>query len=206
MNQLGVGLYDNFNVRPLELYGWNGDKPFISQVMHKYRPQVVIEVGTWKGLSARTMGFEMKSYTNAGKIYCVDTWLGNYEFWYSQDKEFDLKLINGYPSVYYNFLSNVKHWNLDSIIVPVPMPSNIAYKLFKERLNVSAKVVYVDGSHETEDVYKDLSSYINLVEPGGIIFGDDFNKESVKAAVFRYSYDTNRVYKVAEDNFWYFEV
>lgn len=205
MNQLGVDVY-NFEPRSFELYGWNGNKPFVVDAINKYRPQTVIEVGSWKGLSAINMGNKMRELNIAGKIYCVDTWLGNEEFWYSEEKEFDLKLVNGYPSIYQTFISNIKHCQLEDYIVPVPMTSNIAYKVLKNKLNLTAKVIYIDGSHETEDVYADLSNYINLVEPGGIIFGDDYNKSSVKSAVFRYSYDTNRAYNVAENNFWFFEI
>lgn len=202
MNQFGNNVYENFYPRALELYGWNSNLPFLSEVIRDNKPLTVIEVGTWKGYSAITMANEMKKNNIAGKIYCVDTWLGSVDFWYDSNKEFDLKLINGYPSVYYNFLSNVVHYQLTDIIVPVPMCSNQAYKVFRNKLKKKADVIYVDGSHEKEDVYNDLKNYSTILENNGVIFGDDVNYPQVKEAVNEYCLENKITYTVKDNNFW----
>jgi hypothetical protein len=40
--------------------------------------------------------------------------------------------------------------------------------------NVIADLIYIDGSHEYEDVISDIDSYLPLVRKGGIFFGDDY--------------------------------
>lgn len=203
MNEFGKNLFENFTPRDLDIFGWNGHKPFISNIVKQIKPETIIEVGTWKGLSALSMARAQSEYSSSGKIYCVDTWQGSSDFWYNECEDFDLKLVNGYPSVYYTFLSNVYHCGMGERIVPVPLPSNVAYRVFKERINLSADLIYIDGSHEEEDVFNDLSSYINLLNNGGVIFGDDYGYPSVKKAVDRYTQQNGLYYFVENDNnFW----
>ncbi len=60
------------------------------------------------------------------------------------------------------------------------------------RTNLRADLIYIDGSHEEEDVYQDLLDYTPLVAPGGVIFGDDWSWTGVRDAVTRYSRENNR--------------
>jgi predicted O-methyltransferase YrrM len=48
-------------------------------------------------------------------------------------------------------------------------------------------MIYVDASHEEEDVYQDLVSYWDLVRPGGVLFGDDWTWDGVRLAVQRFA-------------------
>ena len=65
-------------------------------------------------------------------MFCVDTWLGAPEFWNlrfsggEHDPARDMALKNGYPTVYWTFLSNMVQANVSDYIVPVPMPSRMA--------------------------------------------------------------------------------
>lgn len=49
--------------------------------------------------------------------------------------------------------------------------SNLAVKKIKEKLDF----VYIDGNHAFEYVLDDLERYFEIVKPGGLIIGDDFN-------------------------------
>jgi predicted O-methyltransferase YrrM len=204
MNEFGKNLFENFTPRETDIFGWNGLKPFITNIVRKIKPETIIEVGTWKGLSALTLANAQAEYSSTGKIYCVDTWQGSADFWYNECDDFNLNLVNGYPSVYYTFLSNVYNAGMGNRIVPVPLPSNVAYKVFKERIKLTADLIYIDGSHEEEDVFKDLSTYINLLNDGGVIFGDDYPYPSVKKAVEDYTKQNNIQFFVEEENnFWF---
>jgi len=39
---------------------------------------------------------------------------------------------------------------------------------------LQADMVYLDGSHDEEDVYQDLAHYWKVLRPGGLCFGDDW--------------------------------
>jgi len=184
MNQITTDIYKDFIPLPENLDGWNGTKPILGDLIREIRPKHVIEVGTWKGQSAITMAKAVKANGLNTIITCVDTWLGAVEFWgdMKHTPERNLLLKNGYPQIYYQFLSNVVHNNVQDVILPFPNTSFIAAKHFQQK-GVKAEMIYIDGSHEYEDVLQDNTQYWNLVTPGGILFGDDWGWTSVRAAV-----------------------
>ena len=42
--------------------------------------------------------------------------------------------------------------------------------------NIKADLIYIDASHDYEDVRVDLEAYWPLLNEGGVIFGDDYNE------------------------------
>lgn len=206
MNKIGDKIFENF-IPPFNKNdsGWNGSKQFIKDIVREIRPSTIIEVGTWRGLSAINMCFVIREEKLNCKIYCVDTWLGSLDFWYNPISfdQYDLALKNGYPQVYYQFLSNIVYHGFQDLIIPVPVVSTIGAKLLN-KINVEAELIYIDGSHETEDVYNDIKAYWPLLKQGGVMFGDDFGGlESVRKAVYQYSGDTQTVFWSSDDGFWY---
>jgi predicted O-methyltransferase YrrM len=74
---------------------------------------------------------------------------------------------------------------LESVIIPFPNTSITAYKWLK-RLGVRADFIYIDGSHEPEEVWLDLKNYFRLLTPGGVLAGDDYKWAGVQSAVQRF--------------------
>jgi hypothetical protein len=205
MNKIDKTIYDNFRPLPLQLTGWNGNKPIFRELIEKLKPTTIIEVGTWKGQSTITMGNAVRDFGLNTKIHCVDTWLGAIEFWTSakNTSERNLLTVNGYPQVYYQFLSNVVHNNLQDIILPFPNTSENGYRYFKYN-NITAQMIYIDASHEEDDVYKDLNNYYELLEINGILFGDDYQKDwpGVINSVNKFSQEKNMELEIVGNNFW----
>lgn len=204
MNEIDKSIYDNLELLPEDLQGWNGDSKVFKNLIDNTNPKVIIEVGTWKGLSAITMAEHIKHTNKSTKIYCVDTWLGAVEFWSSHKStpERDLLLKNGYPNIYYQFLSNVVHRKVEDIIIPFPNTSHIGYLYFKHQ-NIRADMIYIDASHEEFDVYYDIKRYMNILNINGVIFGDDYKHwEGVKKAVDKYAYENDLDVELLENNFW----
>lgn len=202
INEITKELYKDLELLPPDLDGWNGRRPIFEKLIKEVQPTRIIEVGTWKGQSTITMGRAIKNLNLNCEIRCVDTWLGALEFWWAEDKSRDLRLKNGYPQVYYQFLSNVVHNHMENIILPFPTTSDIAHRFFK-RNDITAQLIYIDASHEQGDVYRDISNYYELLLPGGIIFGDDYNKSwpGVQLDVKKFSKEINVEYSV-EEVFW----
>ena len=201
MNNIGTDVYDSFvPTHPLDLQGWVGNQTIFEKLIDQQKPSVIIEVGTWKGKSAIMMANVVKRLNLNCKIYCVDTWLGAIEFWdwLSHTPERNLHLKHGYPQVYYQFLSNVVHTNNQDVIIPVPLPSNLGCKLLK-RKNIQSQLIYIDASHETDDVYDDMKHYYELLSPGGIMFGDDYSWESVRNGVSKFVSDHNYQSQLSND-------
>lgn len=192
-----MNIYENIELLPPDLQGWNSEHHIFPDLISKTNPKTVIEVGTWKGASAIHIASFLR---NTGAIlYCVDTWLGALEFM-GQTGERDLMLKNGYPQVYYQFLSNVIHNNCRDIIIPVPQTSTIAARWFKKQ-GIKAELIYIDGSHDEQDVYDDLCNYYDICTK--VMFGDDWRHfADVERAVTRFCNERNIIFDVVDDNFW----
>jgi len=168
-----------------DLQGWMAPQFFtvFNSFLNTYKtdkPLTVVEVGSWKGLSAYTMCNILKAnkHTDANVI-CIDTWLGAPEFWTwgnnDKDRGVSLNKISGYPSVFYTFTKNMKASGHSDMIAPLPLPSTEAIHVLKH-YNIQPDIIYIDASHEYESVKKDMELYWDTLKPGGMMFGDDFMK------------------------------
>lgn len=166
----------------VDLQGWMAPQFFsvVNSFLSTYENKdlTIVEVGSWKGLSAYTMANIVKAndYKNAD-IICVDTWLGAPEFWTwgnnDDTRGKSLHKIHGYPSVFYTFTKNMKASNHQDVIAPLPLPSSEAIHVLKHH-NIKADIVYIDASHEYENVKRDMADYWDILKPGGMMFGDDY--------------------------------
>ena len=167
--------------------GWNGNGPLFGDLVAKTKPKLIIEVGTWLGLSALNMASNLRHMGMTDScVLCIDTWLGSAVHWQNPNYFKELKLKNGFPSFYYEFLSNVLNFDLQDLILPLPVPSSIAFRLLSAK-NILADLIYIDGSHDYEDVSSDIQLYWQLLRPGGILFGDDWGFTDVKRSVVEFS-------------------
>jgi hypothetical protein len=166
-------VFDLADLLPLDLQGWASTHPIFEQVIGSLKPQLIYEVGTWKGASAVHMGKLMRGLGLKGEIVCIDTFLGSPEHWTNPEFRPELKLKNGHPQLYWQFLSNVVHENLQDIITPFPI-SSTAGAFVLQRAPQRPDMVYIDAGHEYEDVIRDLELYWTLLRPGGVLVGDDF--------------------------------
>lgn len=203
-----VSPYQDFPLAeyPGDLQGWGSQSVAFDELLARLKPVRIIEVGTWKGGSAIHMAKVAHKLGICPEIICVDTWLGAVEFWTDQkdpDRYLALKCRNGYPSVYYQFVANVIHQECEDLITPFPQTATIAALWFR-RYGVQAGLIYIDGSHEEDDVYADLVSYWDLVLPGGILAGDDWAWDGVRLAASRFAKEQGLKITHLADK-WYLE-
>ena len=174
---------------PPDLTGWGSESPAFRELIEAVRPRLIVEVGTWKGASAIHMARLLETAGLDAQILCVDTWLGALEFWTDQTdpaRYGSLALKHGWPQVYYQFLANVCHCGQQPRITPFPQTSATA-ALWLRNFGIKADLIYLDGSHEEEDVYGDLLAYWEALRAGGVIFGDDWSWDGVRCAVQRFA-------------------
>ncbi len=193
--------YTGFTPLPTDVRGWGGNDTYFHRIIDKYRPKRIIEVGTWLGQSAINMAKYTQSSGLKCDIVCVDTWLGALEFIEDSHPMRNLRKLHGYPQVYYQFLSNIINEGVADIIRPFPQTSVIAARHFK-RTNLTADVIYIDGSHDYDDVKADINAYWGLVNEGGCLFGDDYDGwPEVRKAVDEFV-DSNNLNLEVEGRFW----
>jgi len=126
-----------------DLTGWLGSPAsvFYSILDKLQKTNTIIEVGSWKGLSAITMAKYLEG--RDVEIICIDTFLGSDE--HHLDPSFSsFGIKNLRPNLYEQFLYNVINENTTKIITPLPQTSSIAARILKHH-QISADLIYIDG-------------------------------------------------------------
>jgi predicted O-methyltransferase YrrM len=193
------------------VHGWEnpGFRKFLQYAImnlpQEPRPIVVIELGSWLGRSTNLIAAALKtSKAPAGdRVIAVDTWLGSAEHWTTMQKTIMPKLArrNGYPSMYYTFLSIAKMLGNDDVIVPLPLPTQQAVHVLTHQ-GVKADLIYVDAAHDEPSVYADITAYWDLLREGGYMIGDDWEWPGVRAAVERFCKEKQELKLMYEGGVW----
>jgi predicted O-methyltransferase YrrM len=171
--------HDPFAAFPSSLYmhdsrGWNSDHVYLHEAIDQLRPQLVVEVGVWKGGSVLTMARRMRDLGQNGIVLAVDTWLGSSEHWLAPEFLQDLSPQFGYPQLYHKFMNNVLTEQLQDYVVPLPLDSGNAFEVLR-RLGLRASVAHVDAAHDYLAVTLDLERWWSLLAPGGMLIADDYD-------------------------------
>jgi hypothetical protein len=172
-----VNPYDNFPYKDFEkdVQGGGGTE-IMANAFAQLKPKLVVEVGSWKGASAIFWAQQMQKHNIDGAVLCVDTWLGGIDhITRPRGADWTIKQYykNGYSTLYYHFLANVMHEGVQDYIVPLPN-SSIAGARWLTYHNLAADLVYIDASHEEDDVYADMQAYWKCLKWGGLMLGDDW--------------------------------
>jgi len=187
-----VDFYNLNELLPLNLDGWcnPANRIHLKRITLEKQPKIVVELGVWMGLSISIIAQNMLSNS---KLYAVDTFKGSNE--HITDPQYSQFL----PTLYQQFLSNMIHLKITDKVIPVKM-TTLEAALF---LDIKPEMVYVDASHEEEDVYHDIKAWYAKLSKNGIMCGDDWGWETVQRAVIRIAKELNQTVRF-DDSFWWF--
>lgn len=170
--------------------GWLcGDtKKNLLRAIKQTDPTVICEIGSWLGLSSRFLVNESDA-----QVYCLDHWQGSIEHKHE-------KHAHKLPLLWETFCMN--NWSYKERIIPVKADSEDGLNwLFRE--GIEPDIFYVDGSHEYEDVKRDII-FISEWWPDAVIVGDDYIWEGVHSAVHDCSKLLNKRLHVEGRKSWAF--
>lgn len=156
--------------------GWASENILLKRAIDEKRPRLVAEVGVWKGGSVITFADRLRAYNLDSAVIAVDTWLGSSEHWLTPDWHDSLRVTGGYPTLYDTFAANVADKGLRDYVVPLPLDSLNAAKVF-EHHGLRPEVMHIDGGHDYESVMADLRAWWPLVADGGVLIGDDYHPD-----------------------------
>jgi predicted O-methyltransferase YrrM len=170
--------------------GWGSSHPYFKQYIDELKPKLIVEVGTWLGGSAVQMGRLLRAAgLNDGCIICIDTWLGSSEHFLDETGRRTLKLANGRATFYDDFMRNVVQHGLQDLIVPFSITSVAAVEVLRE-IKCIPDLIYLDGDHTERGFRADLDLYWELLRPGGVLIGDDFDWQEIHLNVINFAYLT----------------
>lgn len=145
-----------------------------------------VEVGSWKGKSSAFMCVEIANSSKNIEFFCVDTWIGSIE--HQNYKDLD--------KLYFAFLNNMKP--VENLYFPLKLTSLEASKKFKDE---SLEFVFIDASHEYEDVLNDLQAWFPKIKKGGILAGHDCYPNNPEwGGVYKAVKETFKDFTVTDEN------
>ncbi len=152
-----------------------------------------IELGSFLGQSTAYMATLIKDSGKPISFYAVDLWR-------LDPKNDHNKYIAQYgENIFPQFLKNMEACGVKDYVHPIAESTSNAALGFRSQVStsesceinsddpgVSFDFIFVDASHEYENVYWDLVNYWPLLKPGGLMAGHDIYMDGVKRAVHDY--------------------
>jgi len=129
-----------------------------------------LEGGAWLGKSSSYLCDKIQSLTKNINVFIVDSWKG------SKNELTNAHELATRTDIYDIFLENMG----DRKFTAIRKLSVEAAKDFKDE---SLDVVFIDMSHEYEDVKEDIETWYPKVKLNGYIAGHDYNWSGVNQAV-----------------------
>jgi len=145
--------------------GWMSEPELVWLAEKSIEHRCIVEIGSFLGRSTRAM----LDHTQ-GVVYAIDDWKGPRDVYMSKEER---------SMLYTKFLCNVMDEHLRYLthlkIVQADHKSVC--------LNIIPDMVFIDGSHEYEDVSYDISLWSKLIQRGGLLCGHDIDTQGVWQAV-----------------------
>ncbi len=160
-----------------------------------------VEVGSWRGRSAAYMAVEIYNSGKSILFDCVDTWNGSKEHLDPNSGWFVKELTEDPDYLWKEFNRNILP--VKEIIKPIRMTSLEASELYGDE---SLDFVFIDASHEYQDVLDDITYWIKKVKVGGVLAGHDISYHEIQRAVGEYSLQ-NQISIVThpQEDIWFYE-
>lgn len=143
------------------IHGWFSFDTLYTNAVQRFNDAKFVEVGCWKGRSTAFLAVEIVNSNKNIELYCVDTWLGSAEHTSVQE------VVDN--TLYETFLNNMK--TVKDVIKPMRMTSLQAAQQFEDG---TLDFVFIDASHDYENVKADIQAWYPKVKTGGVFAGHDY--------------------------------
>jgi predicted O-methyltransferase YrrM len=143
-----------------EIQNWfNYERVFDLAIQKAQDGAKFVEIGVWKGGSTAYMGVEI--YNSGKKIHydAIDTFEGSREHG---------QVVGLYEEAVQNLKPLI---DLNVVNIIRGHSQDVVSKYQDETIDFC----FIDGSHEYEDVKKDIMAYLPKVKKGGILAGHDYD-------------------------------
>ena len=183
---------------------------FLRAILTTCAPRFWLEIGSMIGGSAIKTADCIKALGKNTEICCIDPFCGDVNMWAWEKGSVQsstwrfLNLSKGRPTIYDRFLANIKAAGHDDIITPIVCTSSVGIKLLRrlfqeKRLSRLPDGIYLDSAHEPDETYLELCWAWSLLESGGVLMGDDWDWESVRNDILKFSINANVDKKLMDD-------
>lgn len=174
--------YDNYYLTKQNIQnhsvGWN--KEFIINT-YELKFDLVLEVGCFEGLTTKYIC--EKLLNEGGRVVCVDP----LEDYYTPE---DTEHKEMFHQQYQRFLGNTRG-------LPVNLIKKTSDIALPELHELRFDLIYIDGDHNTEPVYRDCVNAFKILKVGGYMLIDDYEwRETTKSGIDRFLLDHQGFYEM----------
>lgn len=174
------------------------DATCIKAVFDSINPSFWLEVGSMVGGSAVKVCKFIKENGLNTQIVCVDPFCGSVDMWLWEGlhkrlgRWLYLNLDGAFPTVRERFMTNICDEGCDDLILPIQATSMVGMGVIKSLFETKSigtlpQAIYLDSAHIEKETYMELETAWGILSPGGVLFGDDWNWESVRNDVIKFS-------------------
>ena len=136
----------------------------------------VLEIGSWAGASTLTWALALLQADAAGSVTCIDPWEPYFDVTKNTGEIYeDMNAATRHGLIVRLFEHNIRAAGVDTIVRAHRGRSRDVLPTLPDD---SFDIIYIDGSHEFEDVCFDIDQAKRLVRHDGIICGDDLELEA----------------------------
>jgi len=163
--------------------GWFHHGPLILALLKEHRPQVVVELGSWKGASAVGMARLVRTW--GGVVYCVDTWTPDaYHGGLSTDGVTFAATAREAPWMVATCAANLVAAGVSASVRLIPASTQDAAQYWQGPIDC----LYIDADHTYAAVLADLEAWVPHVRLGGLILGDDYGNPAFPGVRMAWNY------------------
>ena len=130
---------------------------------------VIVEIGSWKGRSTIALAMGLRDGGGSGRVSAIDPHTGEPD-----------RLAPGPPVTVAEFNNNIERAGIEHKVELMLITSHLARPRFQQ---ASVDVLFVDGSHQYDDVLQDIQEWQSSLKPGGVVAFNDPSAPGVYRAL-----------------------
>ena len=161
---------------------WQGHIPFAFWIVEAFRPKVLVELGSFSGMSYCAFCQAVKGLGIATSCYAVDTWEGDPHIGFYGEEVF--KTLRDYHQLRYSAFSKLLRLTFDQ-----------ALEHFSDG---SIDLLHIDGYHTYEVIKHDFTSWEPKLSERAVVLFHDTNLREKDCGVWRFWEEITQVYPAFE--------
>ncbi|HEV7396638.1 MAG TPA: class I SAM-dependent methyltransferase [Pyrinomonadaceae bacterium] len=158
------------NAERLSPSAWTGHVPFVMFLIELLEPTIVVELGTYYGVSYCAMCQAVKQLKMGTRLYAVDTWKGDSQSGFYDDGV--LADLRAYHDPLYGAFSRLLQETFDEAVVH-----------FEDE---SVDLLHIDGFHTYQEVKRDFETWLPKISKRGVVLFHDINVREKDFGVWKY--------------------
>lgn len=155
---------DEWIRKSAQIEGWlfKGEHEFLRELATRSSDGHILEIGSWMGKSTCILAGACIEKAPHTRVICIDTFdmRGTPE-----QEKYHKRLVTETSGTFYQFIENAKQLGFIDWILPIATTSEKALPIIPWQF----RMIFIDGTHNYENVKKDVELSLPKLIPGGLL-------------------------------------